>query len=549
MKILIAQLNPTVGDLEGNAAKLRAALEEGRRNGAALVVLPELFLVGYPPRDLLELPWFLERTRRAVHDAVAATGGMPGPGLVFGAPLPCRSPAGRGLQNAAFLAAEGKLLGVQGKTLLPFYDVFDEVRYFDPAAAAAPIPFRGEKLGLHVCEDAWNDPDLWPGGRLYGPDPVAALAAGGATVLVNISASPFHAGKEEVRYRLIAGHARRHRLPFIYVNQVGGNDELVFDGRSFAVDADGEPLAVCPAFREDYRLVETGAKGTPGLYRPQDRVAAIHDALTLGIRDYLRKTGFSGALVGLSGGIDSALTAALAAEALSAGNVLGISMPSPFSSRGSVEDARRLAANLGVEFRVIPITAVYESYLGALREDFAGREADTTEENIQARIRGNILMAFANKFGRLVLATGNKSELAVGYCTLYGDMSGGLAILADVPKVMVYKLAAYVNREKEIIPRAIIEKAPSAELRPGQKDQDTLPPYEILDEILELLIEEGRSVEEIAARGFAPETVSWVAGAVRKSEYKRRQAAPGLKVTSKAFGVGRRMPIAARWET
>ncbi|MGE5597853.1 MAG: NAD+ synthase [Bacteroidota bacterium] len=548
MKVLMAQLNPTVGDLEGNLAKLREALTEGRRNGADLVLLPELFLVGYPPRDLLELPWFLARTQRAVEEAAAATGGPPGPGLVFGAPLPNRAPAGRGLQNAAFLAAEGKILGVQAKTLLPFYDVFDEVRYFDPAAAAAPIPFRGESLGLHVCEDAWNDPDLWPGGRLYGQDPVAALAGGGATLLLNISASPFHAGKEELRFRLIAGHARKHRLPFLYVNQVGGNDELVFDGRSFAVDAEGRLLAVCPGFREDYRLVETKAAGTPGHYQPQERIASVHDALVLGLRDYLRKTGFNGAIVGLSGGIDSALTAALAVEALGAENVLGISMPSPFSSRGSVEDSRRLAANLGMEFKVIPITPVYESYLGALREDFAGREADITEENIQARIRGNMLMAFSNKFGRLVLATGNKSEMAVGYCTLYGDMSGGLAILADVPKVAVYQLAAYVNREKEIIPRAVIEKAPSAELRPDQKDQDTLPPYEILDEILELLIEEGRSVEEIAARGFARETVAWVAGAVRKSEYKRRQAAPGLKVTSKAFGVGRRMPIAARWD-
>jgi NAD+ synthase (glutamine-hydrolysing) len=547
MKLTIAQLNPTVGDIGGNLAMLRSAYARAAGDGADLAVFPELFLVGYPPRDLLERADFIQRVQEAVGEAARLSADHPGTGLLFGAPTATGGGTGRGLYNAAILAYQGRILHCQPKSLLPTYDVFDEARYFEPAPRVEPVCFKGETLGISICEDAWNDPEFWPRGRLYGVDPLDALAKQGATIFVNISASPFYAGKDELRYGLIGNHARRHGLPFVYVNQVGANDELIFDGRSMVLDPQGNVRHISPAFADDVRTVDLAAAGDPALYVPLDRIESIHQALVLGVRDYLRKTGFTGAIVGLSGGIDSALTCCLAAEALGPGNVLGISMPSPYSSRGSVEDSRRLAQNLGVAFKVMPITSVYGAYLEALREHFAGREEDIAEENIQARIRGNILMALANKFGRLVLSTGNKSEMAVGYCTLYGDMSGGLSVLADVPKTTVYKLAAHINRGREIIPAETIAKAPSAELRPNQTDQDTLPPYPILDEILELYIEEGRSAEEIVARGFARETVAWVAGAVRRSEYKRHQAAPGLKVTSKAFGIGRRMPIAARW--
>lgn len=545
MRVAIAQLNPVVGDVDGNLTRLRETMAACHAVRPELVVFPELFLTGYPPRDLLERADFRARVEAAIHEVVALSKDFPETGILFGAPV--KGEGSRGLYNAALLAAEGRLLFSQAKSLLPTYDVFDEARYFDPAPAVRPVPFRGEFLGISICEDAWNDPELWPAGRFYERDPIAEAAREGATLLVNLSASPFQVGKEEIRHRLIRGHARRHGLPFVYVNQIGANDELVFDGRSMVVDAAGEVIHVGPAFAEEVTVVETASAGRPGAYVPLERVASVYEALVLGIRDYLRKTGFSRAIIGLSGGIDSALTCCLAAAALGPANVTGVAMPSLYSSPGSLTDAERLAANLGVEFKVVPITPIFSAYLETLAPHFAGREPDVAEENLQARIRGNILMALSNKLGGLVLSTGNKSELAVGYCTLYGDMSGGLDVLADVPKTMVYELAAYVNREREIIPRAVIEKAPSAELRPGQTDQDTLPPYPILDEILELYLEEGLSAEEITARGFARETVAWVIRAVKASEYKRRQAAPGLKVTSKAFGIGRRMPIAARW--
>ncbi|MGE5586217.1 MAG: NAD+ synthase [Bacillota bacterium] len=562
MRVSIAQLDPTVGDIDGNkrrlletlanvcAARGRTVAGAGDGDDVDLVVFPELFLVGYPPRDLLQLQWFIDACEGAVNEICKASVGFPGVGVLFGTPLRSTGArSGKGLQNCAVLVCDGQVVARQAKSLLPTYDVFDEARYFDPAAEVKPVPFKGETLGISICEDAWNDPDLWPGRRMYDFDPIAALVRAGATLIVNISASPFHAGKDALRYRLISNHARRHGVPFVYVNQVGANDEIVFDGRSMAVDAGGRPIAVCPAFVEHVREVDMSGQGVAGPYVPQDTAESVHDALVLGVRDYMRKTGFARAVVGLSGGIDSALTCCLAVRALGRENVLGISMPSPYSSRGSVEDSRRLAENLGIEFKVIPISSIYASYLDALAPHFAGAEPDITEENIQARIRGNILMAFSNKFGHLVLSTGNKSELAVGYCTLYGDMSGGLAVLADVPKTMVYELARYVNRSSgsEVIPRAIIEKAPSAELKPNQTDQDTLPPYEVLDAILHGYIEEGESPEDLVRRGFARETVEWVVRAVRRSEYKRRQAAPGLKVTSRAFGVGRRMPIAARY--
>jgi len=548
MRITVAQLNPTVGDLKGNFNKMERVLRQAGEERADLAVFPELFLTGYPPKDLLERTWFLEKTRKMIDKVQELSSRFRGIGILFGLPLRGDANAGKMLHNTALFVVDGQALFRQHKSLLPTYDVFDETRYFDSALEVRVVSFRGERMGISICEDAWNDPEFWPGNVVYSFDPVAELARKGATLFINISASPFSIGKEETRFDLIAGHAARHGVPFLYVNQIGGNDELIFDGRSLFVDRNGRPIRVFQAFREEVVTVDTVESGQGQAYTPQERIESVHEALILGIRDYLRKCGFSSAVIGLSGGIDSAVTACLAREALGSENVLGIAMPSPYSSRGSVEDSRKLSANLGIEFRVVPISDVFTSYIETLREPFAGSQPDITEENIQARIRGNILMAFSNKFGSLVLSTGNKSELAVGYCTLYGDMSGGLAAISDVPKTMVYELARYINREKEIIPVEIIQKAPSAELRPNQKDQDSLPPYETLDKILSLHIEEGCSADEIVKQGFKPETVHWVVETLARNEYKRKQAAPGLKVTSKAFGVGRRFPIAAKYD-
>ena len=547
MKIAIAQLDPTVGDVAGNLAKVKQALEQTKSDNPDLIVFPELFLTGYPPKDLLERPGFLATVRTGLEEAVKRSVEYEA-GILLGAPTANGKHSGKGLYNSAVLIHRGAVLGMQHKSLLPSYDVFDEVRYFDQANEIAPLEFKRERLGITVCEDAWNDPQLWGGRRIYTIDPVDKLAKQGATVLINVSASPFEMGKEQTRVTLIGGHARKHGLPFIYANQVGGNDELVFDGRSFACNAAGNVIQLCPAFAEALCAVDPRQGGAGVEYQPQDQVESVYQALVLGIRDYLAKTGFEKAVVGLSGGIDSALVACLAREALGADNVLGITMPSPYSSKGSVDDSQQLAANLGIPFKTVPIIEAFNSYLGTLKAHFHGKPSDITEENIQARIRGNILMAFSNKFGYLVLSTGNKSEMAVGYCTLYGDMSGGLAVLADVPKTLVYRLAAHANRQRELIPAATIAKPPSAELKLNQTDQDTLPPYDVLDAILAHYIEDRRSPEQIAAQGFPPETVAAVAQLVRASEYKRRQAAPGLKVTSKAFGIGRRMPIAARYE-
>ena len=546
MKITLAQLNPVVGDLSGNLSKLANALAQASQDSSDLLVLPELFLVGYPPKDLLERQWFIQRVKETIDESVRMSKDYPETGILFGAPLPTGKEIGKGLYNSALLVHRGKIISVHHKSLLPTYDVFDETRYFDPASELSIISFKGEKLGISICEDAWNDPSLWPRGRFYARDPIGELASKGASLFINISASPFEIGKEEIRYQLIRSHAQRHKVPFVFVNQIGGNDELIFDGRSLCVDKNGEPITVFPAWTEKVETIDTKRSGTPSLYEPQEKIESVHAALILGIRDYMRKCGFSQAVVGLSGGIDSALVCCLAKEALGGKNVMGISMPSPFSSEGSVDDSKKLAERIGIQFKVIPIASIYDSYLKTLEEYFQGKEFDVTEENVQARIRGNLLMAFSNKFGYLVLSTGNKSELAVGYCTLYGDMSGGLSVLSDVPKTIVYELANYVNREVHIIPQQIIKKAPSAELKPNQVDQDTLPPYPILDEILHHYIEEESSPEEIICRGFDPGTVKWVVRTVERNEYKRSQAAPGLKVTSKAFGVGRRMPIAAK---
>ncbi|MEA3403862.1 MAG: NAD+ synthase [Armatimonadota bacterium] len=547
MKLAIAQLDPVVGDIEGNLERLIEVAGRCHAQDTDLVVFPELYLVGYPPRDLLEKRWFIDHVEAAIAELRRASTKFAGTGVLFGAPTRTGRRVGAGLHNSALLVEDGELVAVRHKSLLPTYDVFDEHRYFDPAPQVRPVAYRGQVLGISICEDAWNAPELWPAQRLYDRQPVAELARQGATLMVNLSASPFYAEKDRVRYELISGHAAEHGVPFVYANQVGGNDELIFDGGSLLLDARGQVVERCRYFGEEIATVDSGADGDDGAYEPLEPIAAVHDALVLGISDYMRKCGFDRGVVGLSSGIDSSVTCALAARALGAAQVMGVTMPSMYSSEGSVTDSERLAGNLGIRFEEIAIADIYRACIEELRL-LIPPPPSTTEENIQARIRGNILMAISNEHGHIVLSTGNKSELAVGYCTLYGDMSGGLAVLADVPKMMVYELAEYINRDGEIIPQAVIEKVPSAELRPNQTDQDTLPPYEVLDTILELYIEEGLSLPEIIAEGFEPETVRWVVNAVNGNEYKRRQAAPGLKVTTKAFGTGRRMPIAARYE-
>jgi NAD+ synthase (glutamine-hydrolysing) len=548
MKITLAQINPIVGDISGNLRKIAdTTVSAAAAYTPDLIVFPELCLTGYPPKDLVERPAFVEQAAAALKSIEELSASCAGVGIVVGLPMASRG-GGKGVVNAAALVAGGRTLHRQFKSLLPTYDVFDEARYFDTADSIEPADFKGEKLGLSICEDAWNDPELF-GRRRYDIDPVAILAQGGATIMINISASPFSEGKEALRLELMRRHATQFGTPFIMVNQVGGNDELVFDGRSYFVDAAGHLRAALPMFEEAVSTVDTNAtSGAPLAFQPMDETECVYRALVLGTRDYIHKCGFERAIVGLSGGIDSAVTLTIAARALGGENVRAITMPSPHSSKGSVEDSRALADNLGVRLDVIEIGDIMASYDRALEGAFGGQAAGVTEENIQARIRGNILMAHSNKFGCLVLATGNKSELAVGYCTLYGDMSGGLAVISDVPKMMVYRLADRINRDAEVIPRAIIEKAPSAELKPGQKDQDTLPPYDILDAILDLYIEEGLSGPAIVERGYDRDTVAWVLEAVRSNEYKRKQAPPGLKVTSKAFGIGRRFPIAARYD-
>jgi NAD+ synthase (glutamine-hydrolysing) len=548
MRITIAQLNPTVGDISGNLSKIIAVLTDSKTSSPDLIIFPELFLVGYPPKDLLERSWFIEKAQRAIQDLIKISAQYLETGIILGAPLPTGRKIGKSLYNSALLIYRGEIILSQNKSLLPTYDVFDERRHFEPASEIKVISFRGERLGISICEDFWNDPLSWPRGVLYTIDPIEILARKGATLFINISASPFYVGKEELRFRLLRNHCIKHHIPFVFVNQIGGNDDIIYDGRSMCLDRQGEPLFVCDSFKEQVQTINTNITGNPEIYHPQDKIESVYQALVLGIKDYMRKCGFSRTVVGLSGGIDSAVTCCLAKEAIGAENVLSISMPSPYSSEGSIKDSKKLAVNIGIKFKVIPISDIYSVYLKTLKEHFNGRELDVAEENIQARIRGNILMAFSNKFGYLLLSTGNKSELATGYCTLYGDMSGGLAVLADVPKTMVYEIASYINRNGEIIPHEIIEKAPSAELRPNQSDQDTLPPYPILDQILSYYIEELASVEDIIKLGFDPETVRWVARTVDRNEYKRNQAALSLKVTSKSFGVGRRMPIAAKYD-
>jgi NAD+ synthetase len=542
MKVYIGQINPTVGALAANAELIRRAYVDGVRAGADVVLVPELAVTGYPPRDLLDRTYFVDAMTEVKNALAAMTGETT---LIFGCPVRNTMWCGKPLHNAAIVARGGKIILEQHKNLLPTYDVFDELRYFEPAHHVSIVEIAGQKVGVSICEDYWYDDEIFAK-KLYCRNPVEELARQGAEVLLNISASPFNAGKRRSRWEIFSRIAAHYRVPLVYVNQIGGNDELLFDGSSIVFDANGQTIFCAPAFEEHASLVPlTGA--------PCDSIAAIEEdeeiarALILGLRDYIRKCGFTDVVVGLSGGIDSAVTAAIAAEALGAQHVIGIAMPSQFSSQHSVDDARTLAKNLGIAFHMVPIAGIYSPYERALDKLFNESKFDTTNENVQARIRGNILMAWSNRTGAMVLSTGNKSELAVGYCTLYGDMAGGLALLGDVYKTMVYRVAKWLNRNSELIPRSTITKPPSAELRPNQTDQDTLPPYDVLDGILKLYIEEWKEVDEIVAAGFDQKLVERILKMVDTSEFKRRQAAPTIRVSEKAFGSGRDMPIAQRW--
>ena len=555
MRIALAQINPTVGDITGNLARHEAQIARAAADGAELVVFPELSLIGYPPKDLLLKPQFIDENLAAVRQAARAARGIH---AIVGYAARNPNPVGRPLHNAVAVVRDGEILSTHFKTLLPTYDVFDESRYFEPGPRTQRnqlIDIAGVKIGLSICEDLWNDERLIAR-RLYHQNPIADLDAAGAEILINCSASPFVVDKHDFRIRLFGEQARRFNNPLIYVNQVGGNDELVFDGNSCVFDAQGRHVANAKDFEEDLLLLDFGGAGCHPLTTHGSQPAAhstglesIYRALLLGLRDYVDKCGFRSVILGLSGGIDSALVCALAVHALGKDRVVGVAMPSRFSSDHSIRDAKTLAENLGIEFHVVPISGVHDSYESLLAPYWNGRERDITEENIQARIRGAILMAFSNKFGHLLLTTGNKSEVAVGYCTLYGDMCGGLAVISDVPKTTVWALSRWINDQarREVIPRSSIEKVPSAELRPNQTDQDSLPPYELLDQIIERYVEDETGAQQIIADGFDAATVTRVLRLIDRSEYKRRQAAPGLKVTSRAFGFGRRMPIAQNY--
>ncbi len=601
MRIALAQIDPTVGDITGNARLIRSAIEQARAAGAQLVVFPELAVIGYPPKDLLLKPAVIQECMHSVEELATGCGDI---AAIIGYPCFTDRPRGRALFNAAALCHRGRIASRHLKSLLPTYDVFDEQRYFEPGPRVDLTVCNGLRLGISICEDLWNDPDMFQR-QLYHNNPVAELAAAGAQLFINCSASPYVLGKYEFRRQLFAHAAQEHHLPLLYFNQVGGNDELVFDGHSCAFDAQGQLIAQAKGFEEDLLLVEVEDKGpavkgqgqadkdepaprrplqgkmdahatapgplSPGplplapnrLEPPTTGLASVYHALVLGLSDYCRKCGFKSIVLGLSGGIDSALTAALCVAALGPQNVRGVAMPSRYSSDHSVSDARDLAQRLGIKFHLVPIAPAHAALEGLLTPQFEGRSPDTTEENVQARIRGVILMAMSNKFGSLLVTTGNKSELAVGYCTLYGDMCGGLAVICDVPKTMVWALARWINTDpasplrrrfgRAVIPESSITKAPSAELRPNQTDQDSLPPYELLDQIVERYVEREESARQIleALRnepGVTPEMVRRVIKLIDLNEYKRKQAAPGIKVTGRAFGFGRRMPIAQRYD-
>ncbi|MFW5876739.1 MAG: NAD+ synthase [Myxococcota bacterium] len=547
MRIGLCQIDPTVGDLQGNADRVLAAARRAREQGAELAVFPELAICGYPPRDLLERERFVHQQREALERV--ARDAPAGLTSLVGFVDRIDRGAGRQLHNAAAVVRDGRVEHVVHKRLLPTYDVFDEERYFEPGQPGRPIAVGECTLGITICEDIWNDADTPIAPRRYEDNPVGDLRRDGADLIVNLSASPFTTAKRHGRGDMLSAIARRHGVAVVFVNQVGGNDDLIFDGASAIYGPDGSTWARLARFREDLAVVDL-APGGPIVAEEDSEEATALEALTLGVRDYARKCGFSGALIGLSGGIDSALTACVAVRALGAESVLGVAMPTRFSSAGSQADSEALARALGIEYRVVSIDRLFQHYideltphLDALREPFPG---DVTFENIQARIRGNVLMGMSNRTGLLLLSTGNKSEIAVGYTTLYGDMAGGLAVISDVPKTFVYALAREVNRQAghEVVPESTLNKPPSAELRDNQTDQDSLPPYEVIDPILERFVEEGQSVDAIIEAGFDPDVVQRVTRMVRLNEYKRRQLPPGLILTRKAFGPGRRYPIA-----
>lgn len=550
MKIALAQINTTVGDFAGNVERMVRSARAAAERGAELVVFPELALCGYPPRDLVERPEFV---RRSEEELARLAGLLPRElAAIVGYVRRSRAREGKPVADAAALIEHGEVRLDYAKILLPFYDVFDESRYFEPGRELGLFVRQGLKAGVTICEDIWNDKHFWKK-RFYRRDPAAESVKAGAEVVINIASSPFSTQKVHVRHDMLQAFAREHSTAVVYVNHVGGNDQLIFDGSSMAFNSRGELCARARSFQEDLVLFDTAAAGpAAGEIRPapEGEVEEVAQALLLGLRDYVSKCGFRKVIVGLSGGIDSALVATLAADSIGPENVTGVGMPGPYSSGGSLRDAEQLARNLGIDFRVVSVTSIFECYLRGLDPLFESLPRDVTEENIQARIRGNILMALSNKFRALVLSTGNKSELAVGYCTLYGDMAGGLAVIADVPKTLVYRLARYLNRERERIPAACLEKPPSAELRPDQTDQETLPPYEVLDRVLKAYIEENLSCEEIVRRlALDSELVCDIVRRVNDAEYKRQQAAPALKVTAKAFGMGRRFPIAHKFRT
>jgi NAD+ synthase (glutamine-hydrolysing) len=556
VKIALAQINPTVGDFAGNTKKILEFAARGGEMGASLVMFPELAVCGYPPADFLEKAAFVDRAQQAVAELAEWTAAKGRPAILCGTVMPATAKVGKQVRNVAALIEGGEVKFVQQKMLLPFYDVFDEQRYFEAGASQALVCVAGEPLAVTICEDAWNDKGFWQE-QMYPVDPVERLMAqwgkqldglaGQQRVILNISASPYWQGKPAVRERMLAALAKRHCAYVAMTNQVGGNDSLVFDGGSLVIRPDGEVAVRGASFEEDLVIFDTRDGDAIVKDAGQDEVAAMWDALVLGTRDYVRKCGFSKALVGLSGGIDSAVVAAIAVEALGAENVVGVGMPTEYSSLGSIDDARSLAKHLGVRFELLPIHDVFAEFQAVLKPLFAGTSFGLAEENLQPRIRGTLLMALSNKFGALVLTTGNKSEMSTGYCTLYGDMVGALAVIGDVMKMKVYALSRYVNREREVIPWATIEKPPSAELRPEQRDTDSLPPYEVLDPILEAYVERYSSAEEIAEeQGVDVGLVRSVLQLVERSEYKRQQAAPVLKVTRKSFGMGRRFPIAVK---
>jgi NAD+ synthase/NAD+ synthase (glutamine-hydrolysing) len=545
VKIALGQINPTVGDFSGNAAKIIEFAQRAEAAGAGLILFPELSICGYPPRDLVERPSFVQHNRQTAEFIAERTSGI---AVICGLVTRAQAETGKSAMNSAALLKDGKIVFLQSKMLLPTYDVFDEMRNFAPASRQDLFSFCGKQMALTICEDAWNDKHFW-NRRLYTLDPVEELIRGGGNFVLNISASPFWVGKREFRRRMLASIAKNHQVPVVMVNQVGGNDSLVFDGSSLVLNPAGEVIAQGKSFEED--LVYFDSSDLRGEIHAQleGEEAEAYAALVLGTRDYVHKCGYGRVIVGLSGGIDSALTAVIAADAMGTENVIGVGMPGPYSSPGSIEDARTLAKNLGIRFEVLSISEVFQSYRKVLQPVFAGRKEDETEENIQSRARGTLLMALANKFCGIVLSTGNKSELGVGYCTLYGDMVGGLAVISDVPKTMVYRLSHYVNSRREVIPRASLEKPPSAELRLDQRDTDTLPPYEVLDPVLEDYIEDMHSAEQIAKdHNIDIELVRKIMRMVDRNEYKRQQAAPGIKISAKAFGYGRRFPIAAKYE-